>query len=91
MAQKPSETRDGSCVARGVCDSGRRVSYTLERAILAIGRDSALRRRYLRKRWQGSHSIEMPPSEHKPHSRAQELRVEQKTSNPFGPCVEPTE
>ena len=50
MAQKPSETRDGSCVARGVCDSGRRVSYTLERAILAIGRDSALRRRYLRKR-----------------------------------------
>jgi hypothetical protein len=53
MTQKCSETRDGRRVARDVCDSECRISCALDRAILTIGRDSALRRQYLRKQWQG--------------------------------------
>lgn len=65
MTRKRSETREGARVARNVCDRDCQVSCVLDRAILTIGRDSALRRQYLRRRWQGYHSIERPGSEHK--------------------------
>lgn len=41
------------------CSSGPRVACSLSRALLALGRDSTLRRSYLRRQWQGSH----PPSD----------------------------
>lgn len=65
MTRKRSATRDDKHAAREV-DSDCRVSCALERAILTIGRDCVLRRQYLRKRWQGYHSIEEQPRSESP-------------------------
>jgi hypothetical protein len=34
--------------------TGPRIACSLNRALLALGRDNGLRRNYLRRRWQGS-------------------------------------
>jgi hypothetical protein len=37
------------------CSSSPRIACSLSRALLALSRDSTLRRSYLRRQWQGSH------------------------------------
>jgi hypothetical protein len=49
-----SEIRDGRCAAGNGRGSEYGVSSSLERALVTIGRDSALRNKFLRKRWQGT-------------------------------------
>jgi len=56
-----SETRDVACT---VCSG----SSPLDRALMTLGRDSTLRRKYLYERWQGA--IENHPSSDKPHQHA---------------------
>ena len=47
-----NETRGAKRVAHEVCDSWALNSDSLDRALVALGRDSALRRKLLRNRWQ---------------------------------------
>lgn len=60
-----NETRKASCAAGDVCGRKDGVSALLERALLTTDRDSALRRKYLRKRWHGE--IEKRQPRDKPH------------------------
>jgi hypothetical protein len=63
-----SETRGAKRVAHEVCDSWAQISDSLDRALVTLGRDSALRRKHLRNRWQ------------RPHTRVQVLSLEQRQS-----------
>jgi hypothetical protein len=47
------EARDDRCLAN-VDKSASGGSSSLERALVAMGRDSGLRRKFLRNRWQGT-------------------------------------
>lgn len=60
-----------------VCRSEYGVSSSLERALVTTDRDSALRRKYLRKRWQGA--IERLQSRDKPHFYGSRTLAEPKT------------
>ena len=79
-----TETRKGRCVADDVCGSEYGVSSSLERALVTTGRDSALRRKYLHRRWQGA--VERLQSRDKPHLHptAQELWRSRRLRTPLG-------
>ena len=77
-----SQTREGRHAASAVCGSECGVSSSLERALVTIGRDSALRHKFLRKRWQGA--IERLRSSDKLHPTAQELWWSRRLRTPLG-------
>lgn len=70
-----SESRESGRATPDACDSGCRVPRSLDRALVALGRDSVLRRKHLRTRWQGRHAIEGQRSERGFHPTAQELSL----------------
>jgi hypothetical protein len=41
---------------------GSKISFLVDRSLLSLSRDNALRHRYLRKRWQGCPAPETPSS-----------------------------
>ena len=77
-----SKTRDNSCAAGNVCGSEYRVSTSLERALVTIGRDSALRNKFLRKRWQGA--IESLGSRNELRPTTDELWWSRRLRTPLG-------
>jgi len=77
-----SETRDGRRAAADVCGSEYGVSSSLERALVTIGRDSALRKKFLRKRWQGT--IERLWSRDELRSTTDELWWSRRLRTPLG-------
>ena len=52
--------------------SAIKISFLVDRSLLSLGRDNALRHRYLRKRWQGIGRPEIPSSSTR-HARAQKF------------------
>ncbi len=65
-----SEIPSGGRVVCDVRDSGCLGSLSLDRALVTLGRDSVLRRRYLRRRWQGRHAGGRSPSRERLHAAA---------------------
>jgi len=76
-----SETRDGRCVAN-VGESASGGSSLLERALVTTGRDSVLRHKFLRKRWQGA--IERLQSRDNLHLTDPELWWSRRLRTPLG-------
>jgi len=77
-----SETLLGSRAGALVCRSKPRGSSPLERALITLGRDSELRSKFLRKRWQGS--IERLRSRDEPGLTTEELWWSRRHRTPLG-------
>ncbi len=59
---RSNDARESSDAPATAAQTDDKISYPVKRSLLSLSRDSTLRHRYLRKRWQGCPATEMPSS-----------------------------